>query len=142
MALLIFRLAHSFSHLHAPFKLARAYEEKRDSLSIGAFQLKRRCTRLYAEFSANAEKVAQVKAKTIVTQGNSGWHSACTRSSLALEKNEYDVKDRERFKWTEDDYKADWPNAAGAYRRIESANKGRRGERHARPERSQSSRFG
>jgi hypothetical protein len=41
---------------------------------------------LQAEFSANAEKVARVKAKTPVIQGNSKWHSACTRSSVALEE--------------------------------------------------------
>src|SRR5260370_31588036 len=77
----------------------------------------------------------------MVIQGNSKWDSACTRS-WHLRENERDLKDREKFEWTEDDDTADWPNAAGAYRRIESANKGRRGERHARFERSQSSRLG
>jgi hypothetical protein len=57
-------------------------------------------------------------------------------------QNERDLKDRERFEWTEDDDTADWPNAAGASGGIESANKGRRGECHARLERSQSSRLG
>src|SRR5258705_8377156 len=56
--------------------------------------------------------------------------------------NERDLKNRKRFGWTEDDTTAYWPHAAGAYRRIESANKGRRDERHARLERSQSRRLG
>jgi hypothetical protein len=97
---------------------------------------------LQAEFSANAEKAARVQAKTPVIHGNSEWHSPCTRSSLTLERNERDPKDRERFEWTEDNDTADWPHAARAYCRIESANKGRRGERHARLERSQPGRFG
>ena len=59
-----------------------------------------------------------------------------------LRANERDLKNRKRFGWTDDDAKADWPHAAGAYRRIESANKGRRDERHARLERSESSRLG
>src|ERR1700730_13281352 len=96
---------------------------------------------LQAEFSANAEKAARVKAKTPVIQGNSKWHSACSRS-WHLREDERDLKDRERFGWTEDDDTTDWPNAAGAYRRIEGANKGRRGERHARLERSKFSRLG
>ena len=67
---------------------------------------------------------------------------------MALERNERvrederDLKDRERLGWTEDDNTTDWPRSAGAYRRIESANKGRGDERHARLERSQSSRLG
>src|SRR6267142_1948387 len=96
---------------------------------------------LQAEFSANAEKAARVKAKTPVIQGNSKWHSACTQW-WHLRENERDLKDRERFEWTDDDDTADWPHAAGVYRRIESANKGRRGERYARLERSQSCRPG
>jgi hypothetical protein len=96
---------------------------------------------LQAEFSANAEKAARVKAKTPVIQGNCNWHSGCNRSSVVLESKR-DLKNRERFGWTDDDAKADWPHAAGAYRRIESANKGRRGERHARLERSQLGRPG
>src|SRR5882672_11002766 len=59
-----------------------------------------------------------------------------------LRANERDLKNRKRLGWTDDDAKADWPHAAGAYRRIESANQGRRDERHARLERSQSSRLG
>ena len=59
-----------------------------------------------------------------------------------LRENERDLKNRKRFGWTDDDAKADWPHAAGAYRRIESANKGRGDQRHARLERSQSSRLG
>jgi hypothetical protein len=105
------------------FKLALTYEEKGDSVSIGAFLLKRRRIRfqptsnaadtlvtpnnrvglrrpdpfqfesqmrstqmLQAEFSAYAEKAARAKAKTPVIQGNSKWHSACSRSSVALER--------------------------------------------------------
>ena len=59
-----------------------------------------------------------------------------------LRENERDLKNRKRFGWTDDDDTADWPHAAGVYRRIESANRGRRDERHARLERSQSSRLG
>ena len=59
-----------------------------------------------------------------------------------LRENERDLKNRKRFGWTDDDTTAYWPHAAGAYRRIESANKGRGDERHARLERSESSRFG
>src|SRR2546422_9653480 len=61
---------------------------------------------------------------------------------LDLRENERDFKNRKRFGWTDDDTTAYWPHAAGAYRRIESANKGRGDERHARLERSQSSRLG
>src|SRR5258708_32864067 len=61
---------------------------------------------------------------------------------LHLRTNEHDLKNRKRFGWTDDDATADWPHAAGAYRRIESANKGRRDERHARLGRSESSRLG
>src|SRR6266852_7230215 len=61
---------------------------------------------------------------------------------LDLRENERDLKNRKRFGWTDDNATADWPHAAGAYRRIESANKGRRDERHARLERSESSRPG
>jgi len=51
------------------------------------FQSKMRSTpMLQAEFSANAEKAAQAKTKTPVIQGNSKWHSACSRSSVALER--------------------------------------------------------
>src|SRR6184192_550948 len=59
-----------------------------------------------------------------------------------LRANEHDLKNRERFGWTDHDPKADWPHAAGAYRRIESSNKGRGDERRARLERSESSRLG
>src|SRR6267154_3474445 len=59
-----------------------------------------------------------------------------------LRANEHDLKNRKRFGWTDDDATAYWPHAARAYRRIESANKGRRDERHARLERSESSRLG
>ena len=100
----------------------------------------RRCSRL--SFQQTPKKRPQAKPKTPVIQGNHKWHSACSRSSLTLERNERDPKDRERLEWTEDNDTADWPHAAGAYFRIGSANKGRRGERHARLERSQSSRLG
>src|SRR5258705_10387634 len=56
--------------------------------------------------------------------------------------NERDLKNRKRFGWTDDNTTAYWPHAAGAYRKIESANKGRGDERHARLERSQSRRPG
>src|SRR5713226_9672168 len=61
---------------------------------------------------------------------------------LDLRENERDLKNRKRFGWTDDDTAADWPHAAGAYRRIESANKGRGDERHARLGRSESGRLG
>src|SRR6185503_11497529 len=123
MAIPIFRLAHSFSHLHAPFKRARTLLKRNEAL-------------LQAEFSANAEKAAGAKTTLPVIQGNCNWHSACRGSSRALKRNERDLKSRKRFGWTDDDAKANWPHTAGAYRRIESANKGRRHERHARLERS------
>jgi hypothetical protein len=41
---------------------------------------------LQAEFSANAENPAPTKTKTPVIQGNSKWHSACSCSSVALER--------------------------------------------------------
>src|SRR6266436_10168114 len=97
---------------------------------------------LQAEFSANAEKAAPTKTKTLVIQQNYTWHSACTRSHRHLRANERDLKNRKRFGWTEDDTTAYWPPAAGAYRRIESANKGRRDERNAGLERSEFSRLG
>src|SRR5258705_3993230 len=61
---------------------------------------------------------------------------------LHSRENKRDLKNRKRFGWTDDDTTAYWPHAAGAYRRIESANKGRGDERHARLERSQSRRPG
>src|SRR6266404_7885085 len=138
MASLIFVLLHSFSHLHALFKPAHALtEERRDSGSIGAFLP---CSRL--SFQQTPKKRPQAKTKTPVIQGNSQWHSACSRSAWHLRENERDLKNRKRFGWTGDDATADWPHAARAYRRIESANKGRGDERHARLERSQSSRLG
>src|ERR1700730_5469010 len=100
----------------------------------------RRCSRL--SFRQTPKKRLQARMKTPVIQGNSKWHSACNREAWHLRENKRDLKNRKRFGWTDDDTTADWPHAAGAYRRIESANKGRRDERHARLERSQSSRLG
>jgi hypothetical protein len=100
----------------------------------------RRYSRL--SFQQTPKKRPHAKPKTPVIQGNSKWHSACSRQAWHLRENKRDLKNRKRFGWTDDDTAADWPHAAGAYRRIESANKGRRGERHARLERSQSSRLG
>src|SRR6266404_2025049 len=138
MAFLIFRLAHSFSHLHALFKPARALtEERRDSVSLGAFLP---CSRL--SFQQTPKKRLQAKPKTPVIQGiPSGTQRAAVQAWHSRE-NEHDLKNRKRFGWTDDDATADWPHAAGAYRRIESANKGRGDERHARLERSQSRRPG
>src|SRR3984893_5502846 len=100
----------------------------------------RRCSRL--SFRQTPKKRLQARMKTPVIQGNSKWHSACNREAWHLRENKRDLKNRKRFGWTDDDTTADWPHAAGAYRRIESANKGRRTERHARLERSQSRRPG
>jgi len=61
---------------------------------------------------------------------------------LDFRENERDFKNRKRFGWTDDDAKADRPHATGAYRRSESANKGRGDERRARLERSEPGRFG
>ena len=138
MASLIFRLAHSFSHLHALFKPARALtEERRDSGSIGAFLP---CSRL--SFQQTPKKRLQAKPKTPVIQGIPSGTQRATVQAWHLRENERDLKNRKRFGWTDDDATAYWPHAAGAYRRIESANKGRRDERHARLERSESSRPG
>src|SRR6266850_145330 len=98
---------------------------------------------LQAEFSANAEKAAPSQDENPVDSG--GIATGTQRATVQvwhLRANERDLKNRKRFGWTDDDAKADWPHAAGAYRRIESANKGRRNERHARLERSQSRRLG
>ena len=48
-----------------------------------------------------------------------------------LRAKQRDLKNRKRFGWTDDDAQANWPHAAGAYRRIESANKGWGDERRA-----------
>ena len=61
---------------------------------------------------------------------------------LDLRENERDFKNRKRFGWKDDDAKADWPHAGGAYTKIESSNKGRGDERHAGLERSQSGGLG
>ena len=100
----------------------------------------RPCSRL--SFRQTPKKRLQARMKTSVIQGNSKWHSACNRQAWHLRENKRDLKNRKRFGWTDDDTTADWPHAAGAYRRIESTNKGRRDERHARLERSESSRLG
>src|SRR5882762_9029514 len=97
---------------------------------------------LRLSFQQTPKKRPQAKTKTPVIQGNSKWHSACSVQAWHLRENERDLKNRKRFGWTDDDAKADWPHAAGAYRRIESANKGRRDERHARLERSKPGRPG
>jgi hypothetical protein len=98
---------------------------------------------LQAEFSANAEKAAPSQDETPCDSG--GIATGTQRATVQvwhLRANERDLKNRKRFGWTEDDDTANRPRAAGAFRRIESANKGRRDERHARLERSQSSRRG
>ena len=100
----------------------------------------RRCSRL--SFRQTPKKRLQARMKTPVTQGNSKWHSACNRQAWHLRENKRDLKNRKRLGWTDDDAKADWPHATRAYRRVESANRDRRGERRARLERSQSSRLG
>src|SRR6266446_4619047 len=88
------------------FKLALTYEDK-----VGAFQPQRRpinrldhhdafngltlsnskdkcdarrCSRL--SFQQTPKKRPQLKRKTPVIQGNSKWHSACSRSSVVLER--------------------------------------------------------
>src|SRR5260221_4761439 len=138
MAFLIFRLAHSFSHLHALFKPARAHtEEKGDSGSLWAFLP---CSRL--SFQQTPKKRPQAKPKTPVIQGIPSGTQRATVQAWHLREKERDLKNRKRFGWTDDDTTAYWPDAAGAYRRIESANKGRGDERHARLERSESSRLG
>src|SRR5258707_8552960 len=138
MAFLVFRLAHSFSHLHALFKPARALtEERRDSVSLGASLPWSRLS-----FQQTPKKRLQAKPKTPVIQGIPSGTQRATVQAWHLREKERDLKNRKRFGWTDDDTAADWPHAVGAYRRIESANKGRRTERHARLERSQSRRPG
>src|SRR5260370_4418821 len=138
MAFLIFRLAHSFSHLHALFKPARALtEERRGSVSLGGFLP---CSRM--SFQQTPKKRLQAKPKTPMIQGIPSGTQRAAVQAWHLRENERDLKDRKRFGWTDDDTTADWPHAAGAYRRIESANKGRRDERHARLERSKPGRLG
>src|SRR5712691_5346465 len=100
----------------------------------------RRCSRL--SFQQTPKKRPRARTKTPVIQGIPSGTQRAAVQAWHLRENERDLKDRERFEWTEDDDTADWPHAAGAYRRIESANKGRRGERHARPERSKPGRLG
>ena len=101
----------------------------------------RRCSRL--SFQQTPKKRPRDRTKTPVIQGELQLALSVQPFNHAdLRENERDLKDRKRFGWTDDDAKADWPHAAGAYRRIESANKGRRDERHARLERSESSRLG
>ena len=97
---------------------------------------------LQAEFSANAEKVAPSQNEKPCHSREFQMALSVQCSSWHLSENERDFKNRKRFGWTDDDATAYWPHAAGAYRRIESANKGRGDERHARLERSESSRLG
>src|SRR6266851_3765675 len=100
----------------------------------------RRCSRL--SFQQTPKKRLQAKTKTPVIQGIPSGTRRAPVQAWHLRENERDLKNRKRFGWTDDNATADWPHAAGAYRRIESANKGRRDERHARLERSESSRLG
>ncbi len=100
----------------------------------------RRCSRL--SFQQTPKKRLQAKTKTPVIQGIPSGTRRAPVQAWHLRENERDLKNRKRFGWTDDNATADWPHAAGAYRRIESANKGRRDERHARLERSESSRPG
>ena len=128
MAFPIFRLAHSFSHLHAPFKRARTLLKRNEAV-------------LQAVFSANAEKAAGAKDKTSCDSREIATGTQRANVQVAhLRAKQRDLKNRKRFGWTDDDAKANRPDAAGVYRRIESANKGRRHERHARLERSKSGR--
>src|SRR5258706_1982566 len=121
-----------------PYSSQRALtEERRDSGSLGAFLP---CSRL--SFQQTPKKRLQAKPKTPVIQGIPSGTQRATVQVWHLRENERDLKNRKRFGWTDDDATADWPHAAGAYRRIESANKGRGDERHARLERSESSRLG
>src|SRR5712672_2857645 len=138
MAFLMFRLAHSFSHLPARFKPARPLtEERRDSGSLWPFLP---CSRL--SFQQTPKKRPPGKPKTPVIQGIPSGTQRATVQARHLREKERDLKNRKRFGWTDDDTAADWPHAAGAYRRIESANKGRGDERHARLERSKPGRLG
>src|SRR6266403_2388633 len=138
MAFPIIRLAHSFSHLPARFKPARPLtEERRDSGSLWPFLP---CSKL--SFQQTPKKRPQGKPKTPAIQGIPSGTQRATVQVWHLREKERDLKNRKRFGWTDDDTAADWPHAGGAYRRIESANKGRGDERHARLERSQFSRFG
>ena len=97
---------------------------------------------LRLSFQQTPKKRPQAKTKTPVIQGIPSGTQRATVQAWHLREKERDLKNRKRFGWTDDDTAADWPHAAGAYRRIESANKGRRTERHARLERSQSRRPG
>ena len=100
----------------------------------------RQCFRL--SFQQTPKKRPKLNRKTPVIQGIPSGTLRATVQMCHLRENERDLKNRKRFGWTDDDAKADWPHAAGAYRRIESANKGWGDERHARLERSQSRRPG
>src|SRR5712692_5996580 len=100
----------------------------------------RRCSKL--SFQQTPKKRPRVKPKTPGIQGNYSGTQRAAVQAWHLRENEHDLKDREIFGWTEDDDTADWPHATGAYCRIESANKGRRDQRHARLERSKPGRLG
>ena len=100
----------------------------------------RLCFRL--SFQQTPKKWPRARTKTPVIQGIPSGTQCADVQAWHLREDERDLKDRERFEWTPHDDTADWPHAGGAYRRIESADKGRRGERHARLKRSQYSRLG
>jgi hypothetical protein len=99
----------------------------------------RRCSRL--SFQQTPKKRPEIKRKR---RDSREFQVALSVQPFErhLRENERDLKNRKRFGWTEDDDTTYWPNTAGAYRRIESANKGRRGECHAGLERSESGRLG
>ena len=93
-------------------------------------------------FSKRRKSGPELNRKRLRFRGIPSGTQRATVQMCHLRENERDLKNRKRFGWADDDATADWPHAAGAYRRIESANKGRRNERHARLERSQSGRLG
>src|SRR4030095_10461544 len=101
-----------------------------------------RMATLRLSFQQTPKKWPDLKRKPPVMWGDFEWHSACTPSSLAPERNRHDLKDRERFGWRDDHYTVDWSHSAGAHRGVDSANKVRSDQCHTRLERRQSSRFG
>ena len=93
---------------------------------------------LRLSFQQTPKKRPQAKPQTpVIREIPSG-----TRRATVRLENKRDLKNRKRLGWTDDDAEADWPHATRAYRGVESANKGRRIERHAGLERSQSRRPG
>src|SRR5258707_3448796 len=106
MAFLVFRLAHSFSHLHALFKPARALtEERRDSVSLGASLPWSRLS-----FQQTPKKRLQAKPKTPVIQGIPSGTQRATVQAWHLREKERDLKNRKRFGWTDANTAADWPH--------------------------------